>query len=500
MPALMSLTIALLSVASFEFVKFGKLGFALFTKTMLELFKFVLVAPSICSILLFCFASFCTDMSAVYSSIADHPAYASFAWPTIMTALYYVKTVVVQNLVTELRLLFVYQVGCPTYDSMFGTVYNKVTKMVPSQNAYEIVTSHGYGLLVQEEGPVYTNEQRSACQVVFYKRVPLIVWTGLGKDDGRYNIATLSFFASKIKEFISDAEKEARQESKPNVVGLYRYVLKDSTWRKTSTRTARSLEYLALSKEAESVLKDAKKFVKSQKWYAQRSVPYRRGYLLAGLEGSGKTTLIDAVAAECKLDICLVQLAGMSDTEMQSMILSAPDAILAFEDIDAMTTSVETKSSLACLLNVIDGLDAQKGRMVFFTTNHYDRLSPEFLRPGRCDVKASFGPATRDQIVKLYDIFYTFEQDPEADDSQPVLNSISQDYAAETKMQETLHQETLQQETLSKEASLNAHRFADLVENHGLAVAAFQTHFTKHDAESAIASWQDMLKAFETTL
>lgn len=505
MPASMALlavmTQALWSVASFGLCKFGKVVFALFTKTLVELFKFALVAPSMCSILLVGTASFYVDLAAVHASFADHPSYASFAWPTIMTALYYVKTVVMQNLVAELRLLFVCQVGCVYYGGVFVAVDNKIKKMSPSQNAYELVAKHGFNMKAQEV-PTYKNEDRSACRVVFYKKVPLIVWITPRneKADMLYNIATLRFFASKMKEFISEAEKEACQESKPNMVGLYRYVLKESAWRKTSTRAARSLECLALSKEAEFVLQDAKKFVKSQEWYAKRGAPYRRGYMLAGLEGSGKTTLIDAVAAECKLDICLVQLAGLSDTEMQSMILSAPDAILAFEDIDAMTTSPETKSSLACLLNVIDGLDAQKGRMVFFTTNHYDRLSPELVRPGRCDVKKKFGPATREQIVKLYDIFYTMDQEPdEPVDSKPVLlhgsDNLNLFFTNATDMQETLPKETT-----PKEASPNAHRFADLVENHGLAVAAFQTHFTKHDAESAIACWQDMLQAFETTL
>ena len=142
----------------------------------------------------------------------------------------------------------------------------------------------------------------------------------------------------------------------------------------------------------------------------------------------------------------------------------------------------------------------QKGRMVFFTTNHYERLSPEFLRPGRCDVKEKFGPATREQIVKLYDIFYTTNQEPsEPVDSKPVLLHGS-DNLNSFLIKATDMQATLPNETLPKEASTNAHRFADLAENHGLAVAAFQTHFTKHDAESAITCWQDMLQAFETSL
>lgn len=41
----------------------------------------------------------------------------------------------------------------------------------------------------------------------------------------------------------------------------------------------------------ERLLADARDFMSSERWYADRGIPWRRGYLLHGVPGSGKTSL-----------------------------------------------------------------------------------------------------------------------------------------------------------------------------------------------------------------
>ncbi len=73
------------------------------------------------------------------------------------------------------------------------------------------------------------------------------------------------------------------------------------------------------------------------------------------------------------------------------------------------TPAAGTGITFSGLLNAIDGVAAQEGKVLFLTTNHFERLDPALVRPGRVDVRCFFGLASRDSARKLFLRFFSSE-------------------------------------------------------------------------------------------
>jgi len=201
--------------------------------------------------------------------------------------------------------------------------------------------------------------------------------------------------------------------------------------------------------QAEALLEDAREFLASESWYSERGIPYRRGYLLHGIPGGGKSSLIMAVASELRLPIYMLQLSSelISDETLNSLLqhgMHDPPTILLLEDVDLLHTATlnrhnakvqpETQDdddsvrelrlrgkdsassfrrkgggrlTLSGLLNALDGPTATTGRLLFMTTNAKHRLDPALIRSGRIDYEIEFKSADREQICRFVSRFYS---------------------------------------------------------------------------------------------
>ncbi|HWG45210.1 MAG TPA: AAA family ATPase [Gemmataceae bacterium] len=167
--------------------------------------------------------------------------------------------------------------------------------------------------------------------------------------------------------------------------------------------------------QAEELLIDMKEFLTGADWYQRVGVPYRRGYLLYGPPGNGKTSAVKALAGELGMSIYLLMLSDpdMNDNRINDLLAKVPDRnIVLLEDIDCAfahrkrASGKEGGLTFSGLLNALDGVASPEGRIIVMTTNHIEKLDPALIRPGRADVKLSFGNATADQAGRLYQRFF----------------------------------------------------------------------------------------------
>jgi hypothetical protein len=71
------------------------------------------------------------------------------------------------------------------------------------------------------------------------------------------------------------------------------------SWNGKVTRGKRPLASVVLPDGvAASLLADARDFLARRQWYRDRGIAHRRGYLLFGAPGAGKTSLVTALASE----------------------------------------------------------------------------------------------------------------------------------------------------------------------------------------------------------
>ncbi|KAH9945744.1 P-loop containing nucleoside triphosphate hydrolase protein [Amylocystis lapponica] len=354
------------------------------------------------------------------------------------------------------------------------------------------------------------------------------------QDYGSYAELKISVVARNndiLKRLVLEAKREYEKDAEHRV----HIFMADTTygcWRWNGARQKRPMSSIVLEPGVKDmILADCKDFLCSEDWYAERGIPFRRGYLLHGVPGSGKTSLIHSLAGELGLDIYVVSLSskGMSDNTLTTLMGNVPSrCILLLEDLDAAftrgvsrdekstgapsssssssTSTAKTKDesndgstlSLSGLLNSLDGVAAAEGRLLFATTNHIERLDPALSRPGRMDVWVNFKHATKWQAEGIFKCFFPARASANPSSSptgSPSKQSddpaTSQENIAIPKRKRASHVVPLLSE---EEISELAKRFADAIPENELSVAALQGYLLKNktrprESVEEVAEW-----------
>ncbi|KAF4571151.1 hypothetical protein EYR36_008479 [Pleurotus pulmonarius] len=305
---------------------------------------------------------------------------------------------------------------------------------VPSFDTPQIFRWNGYWLEVMKDTPkLQTTPQ---------------VWTT--PRPGSVAGLCLNMYTLKqdaLRDFISEAKEHYIETSKQKVIvrsmggdGGSRMDL----WNRVQSKTYRPLESIILPDGVlDAIINDARDFIASEDWYVRAGIPYRRGYLFYGPPGTGKSSTVYALAGELGLEIYTLSLSNdsINDNSLRTSVERIPKrGILLIEDIDCAFPSREDEEERALgqtfpygnpnpqkrsavtmsgLLNVLDGVDSEEGKIFMATTNYVDRLDAALMRPGRIDMKIQYDLASQRQAAALFNRFFTSPDEAHAPPGLP---------------------------------------------------------------------------------
>lgn len=259
----------------------------------------------------------------------------------------------------------------------------------------------------------------------------------------------------RSRQIIMDLIDEFRYKPQPDKIGIF--TLNDREWFRMTDIGRRRLETVIVNRKLKAELIDTiDKFMVSRQWYEDRGLPYKKTFILHGVGGTGKTSLIKALAGHYNLNICRINLSMMSDSSLEHALATGPKkAMFLIEDFDSapatrsryrrstdaapdsmssdeaqlsslLGTQLAPRSSkrngptparqgnelslsmltLSGILNALDGVVSLDERLVFMTTNVLDQIDPHLLRKGRVDETYELKALRHSEVCDYIEVMY----------------------------------------------------------------------------------------------
>lgn len=143
-------------------------------------------------------------------------------------------------------------------------------------------------------------------------------------------------------------------------------------------------------------------WLKNDTWFFERQLPYKRGILLHGPAGTGKSSFAKALGLKFGIPIHQFHLSNMTDKDFKDAWESAVSnsrVIILIEDFDNVfhkrtPVNQKTKLNFDTILNTISGIQDMSGVILVITTNDITKIDEAIgvantdgisTRPGRID-------------------------------------------------------------------------------------------------------------------
>lgn len=197
-------------------------------------------------------------------------------------------------------------------------------------------------------------------------------------------------------------------------------------WDKVLTINKRRLDTVYLPQEQKKKIVDTvNEFFANKEYYKRHGIAHNLKILLHGPAGTGKDSIAKMIASEWNRNIYYVT-GGKNGKFIPNAIVDDSEEVnyplMLISDIDkypflineadlkmdgnAKEETIGFKQSFGSMINALDGVLSAEDRIIVMTTNHIEKFSQTFLRPGRIDLCMEIGYVTPEVFRKYVWDFY----------------------------------------------------------------------------------------------
>lgn len=274
-----------------------------------------------------------------------------------------------------------------------------------------------------------------------------------------------------IQNFLYEQVMEYKERMADELHRKQRYFCPDYVearveWKNYTFESSKTMDTIFFPEKHE-MLKRLDHFTNGRELYQSKGVPWTLGILLSGLPGTGKSSLVKALANYTGRHIIEVPLGRiktygalkevMLGEEVKRYKIPFDKRLYLMEDIDCLDEIVLSRQktelseekkkkkidfdwskssgsgsfsnndplTLSHILNIIDGPLEAPGRILIMTSNHPERLDEALIRDGRMDIKLEMKPLRGKCLQDMVLSFFPEKTSKDLSDDSPLKNSDS---------------------------------------------------------------------------
>lgn len=247
---------------------------------------------------------------------------------------------------------------------------------------------------------------------------------------------TISVFGRSQKFLNKIFDEINKMNAKKDNLVVYKF--QGDFWARATEQCKRGMSTVYLNKDVkDTIINYVDNFIEKEDWYINNGLSYQTGILLYGPPGCGKTSLIKAIASKLDRELYVLSAGRLAYIEKAMMNLPK-NSVVIIEDIDTevstnnrstvSSSDEKSKSSngdippamgdfslvnLSDVLNSIDGIITNHGRILIATTNHKNKLDKALIRDGRFDLKIELKHTDNSVVKQFFDNYYPGFKIPE---------------------------------------------------------------------------------------